>query len=378
MAVHSNNKDDDDDDYVDFDDPRFLVDAVVEPETMTYADRRRKQVGRGRDAARANQTMSRHQKELEARERGLSTSLFDKQAGSHSPSSSNNLPTAASRSNQLPGDSAALRMMKNMGFKPGEALGRKRRADDTADIGTNDNAGANVSSSSSHLNLLAAPGASARPTEARTEPLKFEIREKRTGLGVPQPKRARVWSNEQTASSTDTQLPPEQVEQYLDSVRANMDERKAHGYLRSLRRTCEELDRRNGIDDSPMWKDPEELEREQDQAIRRLAFIRDDDDDDVENSDSHYNQGRLSYEKGLSSTVVEEDEEEAELDYKGKEDAAADEEQREWFAMDVRTRLGHMLRYLRSKYHYCFWCGVAYNDAQDLADNCPGELEDDH
>ena len=35
------------------------------------------------------------------------------------------------------------------------------------------------------------------------------------------------------------------------------------------------------------------------------------------------------------------------------------------------------LTYLREHHCYCYFCGVKYCDAQDLADNCPGESEDD-
>lgn len=34
--------------------------------------------------------------------------------------------------------------------------------------------------------------------------------------------------------------------------------------------------------------------------------------------------------------------------------------------------------YLRTSYTYCFWCGVHYNDLEDMTTNCPGELRDDH
>ncbi|KAM0791200.1 hypothetical protein ACM66B_005682 [Microbotryomycetes sp. NB124-2] len=370
----------DDDDDVDFDDPRFLVDVAPREQELTYAERRRKTVGRGRHHHSNNNNNSIKQREQEERERGLSTSLFERQHN-------------ATHESPQQHDSAALRMMKQMGFKPGEALGRKRPSapldDQVSAQGSAASTDSEVAVSHSTANSSTGLGSASQP---RTEPLKFEIRERRTGLGVPQPKKARYLPPELNQSSNDTAapLPPEQVQAYLESVRSNVDERKAFGYLRSLRRTCEELDRRNGIEDSPMWKDPEELDREQAAAIRRKAFIRDDDDEDNgaasrggESSETgaigqgRRSRGGLEYDRGLNNTVVDDPEQETQAETSDIDQEKAEEE-REWFAMDVRTRLGLTLKYLRNKYNYCFWCGVAYEDAKDMVDNCPGELEDDH
>ena len=34
--------------------------------------------------------------------------------------------------------------------------------------------------------------------------------------------------------------------------------------------------------------------------------------------------------------------------------------------------------YLRDKYFYCIWCGIRFNDSQDLNDNCLGDTREDH
>ena len=44
----------------------------------------------------------------------------------------------------------------------------------------------------------------------------------------------------------------------------------------------------------------------------------------------------------------------------------------------ARDRLDRVLTYLRDKHYYCFWCGTKYEDAEDMAGNCPGKDEDQH
>ncbi len=37
-----------------------------------------------------------------------------------------------------------------------------------------------------------------------------------------------------------------------------------------------------------------------------------------------------------------------------------------------------LLLHVRNIYHYCFYCGVEYENEEDLLDNCPGIEEDIH
>jgi hypothetical protein len=34
--------------------------------------------------------------------------------------------------------------------------------------------------------------------------------------------------------------------------------------------------------------------------------------------------------------------------------------------------------YLQSQYRYCFYCGIDYNDTEDLTKNCPGTDKNAH
>ncbi len=59
------------------------------------------------------------------------------------------------------------------------------------------------------------------------------------------------------------------------------------------------------------------------------------------------------------------------------EDEEADEELKEFMLLDKLEQLERVLAYLRCVYYYCFYCGIKYDDEDDLA-QCPGVLEDDH
>lgn len=195
----------------------------------------------------------------------------------------------------------------------------------------------------------------------------------RTGLGVPQAKRFRTYfsasSNDGSSfdnSSASDPLPD--LQGYLARVKSSMDERRAFGLLRSLRRTCEELDRRAGIEDSPMWRDPDEEEREQARVRSRKIYDRIDtelDSDDerknvVDSADKagrgKAGRGELAYEIGTSGTVVELEDEDDDEDHpseapteEGSSVAAAPapdrrhaddiDEAAEWFSYDVRSPL---------------------------------------
>ncbi|KAG0247739.1 hypothetical protein BG011_000992 [Mortierella polycephala] len=68
----------------------------------------------------------------------------------------------------------------------------------------------------------------------------------------------------------------------------------------------------------------------------------------------------------------------------GLGDEEEDEEPAKWgerhdFAeLEVSEKLEKVVKYLRSEHSYCFWCSAQYDGPEDLAENCPGETEDDH
>mmetsp|Transcript_32100 Transcript_32100/g.43991 ORF Transcript_32100/g.43991 Transcript_32100/m.43991 type:complete len:266 (-) Transcript_32100:120-917(-) len=44
----------------------------------------------------------------------------------------------------------------------------------------------------------------------------------------------------------------------------------------------------------------------------------------------------------------------------------------------VGEHLRECLMYLKETYTYCYYCGARFNDSEDMANNCPGLLEEDH
>ena len=54
------------------------------------------------------------------------------------------------------------------------------------------------------------------------------------------------------------------------------------------------------------------------------------------------------------------------------------EEATQFLRLQAQDRLRLVLSYLRSKHHYCFWCGIKYEDEAEMEAQCPGTEEDDH
>ncbi|KAG7435966.1 G patch domain-containing protein 11 [Fusarium oxysporum f. sp. raphani] len=53
-----------------------------------------------------------------------------------------------------------------------------------------------------------------------------------------------------------------------------------------------------------------------------------------------------------------------------------DEELDQFNELEIGERLKSVLEYLREKHQYCFWCKMAYPDAE--MEGCPGLTEEDH
>jgi len=45
---------------------------------------------------------------------------------------------------------------------------------------------------------------------------------------------------------------------------------------------------------------------------------------------------------------------------------------------ESRQLVTELIEYLRSKYHYCYYCSITFNDKGDMDANCPGQTEEDH
>ncbi|XP_023298668.2 G patch domain-containing protein 11-like isoform X2 [Lucilia cuprina] len=72
-----------------------------------------------------------------------------------------------------------------------------------------------------------------------------------------------------------------------------------------------------------------------------------------------------------------EDELEAEEET-NKEEDKDNEQELEEEEFTNQEKLEMLTNYVRTSYLFCYWCGVRYNDIQDLNDNCPGLTKDEH
>lgn len=45
---------------------------------------------------------------------------------------------------------------------------------------------------------------------------------------------------------------------------------------------------------------------------------------------------------------------------------------------ELAHKLQELTEYLRSRYHYCVWCGIRYDSDVDLRDECPGDSRQKH
>lgn len=70
-----------------------------------------------------------------------------------------------------------------------------------------------------------------------------------------------------------------------------------------------------------------------------------------------------------SEVKIEDDE--VEVEVQKTEDEGLDPE-------DVKMQLDHVTLYLREEYFYCMYCGIKFDDEQDMVRNCPGDTRKEH
>ena len=54
------------------------------------------------------------------------------------------------------------------------------------------------------------------------------------------------------------------------------------------------------------------------------------------------------------------------------------EEEEEEVEIPPDEMLKIITEYLRTDYLFCIWCGITFENADDLNSNCPGNSRDDH
>lgn len=199
--------------------------------------------------------------------------------------------------------------------------------------------------------------------KGRKEPVPVEIKLGRGGLGRDadnKRKQDQILSYREVMKTKRAKYAVEQQKDFRQRMAGMMSEKRIHDDLMKSRRVCEQLDtERKGLEEpSKPYFWPEAL-RKPDAAV---------DDDFAEEDDEP-----AEYYKHPPDEDDEEEEETAEM---AETAEPADEE----YELEVpeSDQLVALTEYLRTTHFYCLWCGITYNDTEDIEDNCPGDTSADH
>lgn len=161
-----------------------------------------------------------------------------------------------------------------------------------------------------------------------SEPIKIELKTDRKGLGTVVNKRLK------TTHKIDDKLTEVTKEEFLSQKRSKIQTILMEKDLRSAQKCCRNLDLESGLDEKQFYE----------QTSRPKWF--------------------------WPPLVVKKNDEDESREHE-EEDQEEDEE-----SVDVMFKTVN--DYLRKEYFYCIWCGIKFNDNQDLKDNCLGDTREDH
>ncbi|CAD6586239.1 MAG: hypothetical protein CYPHOPRED_003453 [Cyphobasidiales sp. Tagirdzhanova-0007] len=384
------------DDADDFMSDKFVSAAASASakEPMSYTQLRKEALRRKEERG---YTKSRAEREKEAREQGLRRNILETTSSTTTSIASPSTSSAPTPPSVLPNTNKALGMMLRMGFKPGEALGKKTlpmsadlasaspsAEEEDADDGfipLKEGTGSKRSAS----NALADPGSGKdrdQVDDRRIDPIEIQMRSGQADFTTCSLHLTQLILH--TFITRDGEL---SVEDYRSRSRANHTERRAEGQLISARKTCQALDEAAGVSCNHIWLDPtEEYRRERAMAIGgerfgpkgRLGDFGAVDEGDEEAFGFGDDQGRSAH---RSSEVQNEGKIEIEPEDEAFEDdeiLEREEIKRDFLAQSARERLKRTTRYLRQEHDYCFWCGAKYDSKEEMDSECPGEEEEDH
>ncbi|XP_064623477.1 G patch domain-containing protein 11-like isoform X2 [Lineus longissimus] len=194
--------------------------------------------------------------------------------------------------------------------------------------------------------------------KGRKEPVPVELKLGRGGLGRDaemKRKHIQIQSYREVMKAKRAKYAVQQQKDFRQRMAGLLSEKRVHGDLMKSQRVCEQLDTEKKGLKQPLetffW--PEALLKPAAQDVD-FGDVEDDDDD----KPSDYYQLPPDEEKEDEGEQPEPEEEECNL--------------------EEPDQLAVLTEYLRSTYFYCLWCGITYNDSEDLEDNCPGDTSTDH
>lgn len=156
-----------------------------------------------------------------------------------------------------------------------------------------------------------------------TEPIPVEVKADRQGLGKTLKKR-----ESRKHGNPSAKLDNMDTRDFRSRLAQEKAEQLQRSDLYKSQKVCQELDTKENVEKpEELWFWPESKEEKEADDI-------DDDDDDVEDDTEE--------------------------------------------TLSTLEKLDILTRYLRKKYFYCIWCGMKFNDEDDLRDDCPGSTRNDH
>lgn len=223
-------------------------------------------------------------------------------------------------------------------------------------------------------------GTLGKSENARKEPIRLNIKEDRSGIGLESEKK-RKFREAWEKSEREAKRSKEDQGDFLQQRRQQQKEKKAERDLDNAQRTAERLSEQEAEEKGSAHTDEKSLTDInvlwRCRARRRVEHQRD-------------RRQRRELDNGLASrlpTYVEEDEDNDSKLALGRDVAPfytsleneleeEDPELAEFEALPVTERLQKLLVFLRETYKYCLYCGHRYPDA--AMEGCPGVTEEDH
>ncbi|KAI0301781.1 hypothetical protein B0F90DRAFT_1816688 [Multifurca ochricompacta] len=337
---------DGDDDYLS---DKFLLTSVEPRKPKTYSEKRKEALQKSHLKNQQNRIKGRRQLELESREEGLSKSLFERVEDDK----------ASGRVSEHKG----LSMMMKMGFKPGQALGPSADTDE----------GSPSSSTPPPSSTLTRTTPPQHIIGSSQETLSAEPEDQERHLLNPLP--LNEWSGKKGIGLGKRAPSPTGFERLAKVAKAAEDRtRSLSGTGRA--QTCATLDERMGKEFNVLWLDPTNPES------FPAGFL----DVLVETSapaqlgDSSMEE-RLRVQMQFDALEPLDDGDDFPNKADSKNTPLAPEtidEAAQFLRLNPVERLSRVLYYLRTEYHYCFWCGTEYKSSDELEEDCPGPDEDMH
>ena len=222
--------------------------------------------------------------------------------------------------------------------KPANVLEAERREEGLKEAITADNKGFAMLRK---MGFDPTKGGLGKSGEGRTEPVPVEIKVDRGGLGreaaLKEISRRKLAILAKKISSG---LTPDSINEFRARMRNQTTEKQTAGDLRKSQRICQVLDEEKGINEpDEIWFWPEKIATKED----------------------------------------EEDEEETVEAKKQKlETEEKDEEECKDECFEPSEKLEILTSYLRLSHNYCIFCGIKFENEEDMDNSCPGSSREDH